>query len=734
MGRAKIRLRWAVGLLTLAGCTELPATPRDAAASDGPTDAPVDIGSDVGAVDSGLGDIGTPDVGAVDGGLTDVGSVDTSMGDVGSDDAGPTDIGPGDLGSVDVRPTDVGPADLGGLDGGTTDLGPTDAGPSDLGSVDAGASDVGFADVGALDTGPTDTGPTDAGPICAPPSTLCSSACVNVATDVVNCGACGTSCPAATRANSVRACVGGSCGSACMDGFDDVSGTCVTVAAPRPLAPISGSVVTTRRPHLRWENLGRVDGAAIELCADRACTRLIGTAIRVTGAEITLPTDLPPGVVFWRLRGRVGSREGIFPNVSRTWQFIVGPRDTAIRSSWGNASHDINGDGFADVVVSAPLEGRVYAYYGSATGITTAGVTTLTEGVSGYGAARIVGDINGDGYADVVVGAGASRMLFIYRGGGGGLSRTATTINSTFADFGASLAAAGDVNGDGFADVVVGAASATCAEGIDCGRAVIYTGSATELLVEAQTNDLNSRHRRFGRSVACAGDVNGDGFSDVIIGGSGTVGTVNGLVYVFAGGPMAPFARLFSIEGNSAAGVLTHIGYRVAGAGDQDGDGFADFLAGSLPSVEPANRGVWLMRGGVAPGPLPFRSWTDAVSTGFGAEFDGGGDLNGDGFPEVAIGDNAIDAVAIYHGTATGPGTTNRGMRGIAGELFSVPVVAGDVNGDGYVDVIIGASGYNGNDGRAYVFHGSGSGIASTATTILSGTPGARGQFGSIVD
>nr|MBK7066697.1 VCBS repeat-containing protein [Deltaproteobacteria bacterium] len=128
------------------------------------------------------------------------------------------------------------------------------------------------------------------------------------------------------------------------------------------------------------------------------------------------------------------------------------------------------------------------------------------------------------------------------------------------------------------------------------------------------------------------------------------------------------------------------------------------------------------------------QTYTDPTSTGFGAELTGGGDFNGDGSADLAIGDNAMNTVAIYHGTGTGPGTTNRGVRGVAGESFGVPVVAGDVNADGYVDLIVGAYGYNGRDGRVYVFHGSAAGIGSTAATILNGTAGARGDFGAIVD
>nr|MBK7066698.1 FG-GAP repeat protein [Deltaproteobacteria bacterium] len=421
-----MQLRCTLVLLTLAGCTQFPAAPTDAATDDGRTDAPVDLGvdsevGDAGPADTGTGDVAaadvqTPDIGTADGGTTDV------VNDVASGDLGTVEAGTGDTGVSDVG-MDAGAADAGAIDTGSADADPGDAGapdvnPTDLGPTDAGIQDTGTLDVGPADAGTTDLGPADTGPTCAPPATLCGSSCVSLTDDVMHCGACTTVCPAPARANAISACVAGSCGSTCAPGFDEVAGVCVAIAAPRPIAPLSSAVVTSTRPRLRWANEGRLDGAVVELCDDRACTRPIGAPIRVTGTEATPPVGLAPGVVFWRLRGRIGSREGL-TTYSATWQFTVGHRDTPVRTSWGHASHDINGDGYDDIVVSAAGERRVYVYYGSATGITTAVATTLTESASDYGVPRIVGDLDGDDLADVVVGADAARTIFIYRGGNG---------------------------------------------------------------------------------------------------------------------------------------------------------------------------------------------------------------------------------------------------------------------------------------------------------------------------
>jgi hypothetical protein len=206
---------------------------------------------------------------------------------------------------------------------------------------------------------------------------------------------------------------------------------------------------------------------------------------------------------------------------------------------------DVNGDGFSDVIVGAPLfdngetdEGRAFVYHGSASGLsTTPNWTAESNQVNALfgNSVASAGDVNGDGFSDVIVGAWLfdngetdEGRAFVYHGSASGLSTTpnwTAESNQALAWFGFSVASAGDVNGDGFSDVIVGAYLFDNGETNE-GRAFVYHGSANGVnngvpgtpANAAWTAESNQANAQFGSSVASAGDVNGDGFSDVIVG------------------------------------------------------------------------------------------------------------------------------------------------------------------------------------------------------------------------
>ncbi|MBL0358637.1 MAG: FG-GAP repeat protein [Chitinophagaceae bacterium] len=163
---------------------------------------------------------------------------------------------------------------------------------------------------------------------------------------------------------------------------------------------------------------------------------------------------------------------------------------------------------------------------------TPAAVLESNQAAANMGCAvASAGDVNGDGYSDVLVGAYLydngqtdEGRVFIYHGSSAGISATpAVTLESNQANskFGYSVATAGDVNGDGYSDIIVGAYFYDNGQ-TDEGAAFVYRGSATGINSTVFTTlESNQASASFGISVACAGDVNGDGFSDVIVGANG---------------------------------------------------------------------------------------------------------------------------------------------------------------------------------------------------------------------
>ncbi|RPI47584.1 MAG: hypothetical protein EHM56_14610, partial [Chloroflexi bacterium] len=273
----------------------------------------------------------------------------------------------------------------------------------------------------------------------------------------------------------------------------------------------------------------------------------------------------------------LGSAAGLASS-SPVWSATV-QQDYSNPGDVGTAG-DVNGDGFSDVVVGSRNAVTARVYYGSPTGLAGAADWTATS-TDGYGSTMgTAGDVNGDGYADVLV-AGNS-AVYAYYGDVAGL--TSGTPDWSYAVAGSlndpcTAATAGDVNGDGYADVIVGAPSANNR----AGKVYLFLGSATGLDAPLLELGGQANYDQFGSSVATAGDVNGDGYADVIVGAPETdqpYQSYAGRAYLYYGSSMG--LRSGQEPWTYERASVQYLGKHVAGAGDVDGDGFADLLINAV--------------------------------------------------------------------------------------------------------------------------------------------------------
>lgn len=545
----------------------------------------------------------------------------------------------------------------------------------------------------------------------------------------------------------------------------------------------SGSAPLPRnalRPRLLWNPVADATRFEIELSSEcsvatrNACS--FDDSSAVTGTSLTTEWEPAEALAVSDVQP-VGTR----------WFWRVRACNTGGCSGWsetrffeaGRSSCDFNGDGYDDVAVGALREddgtedvGRVHVFDGNTAGPSRSATLVLSspsgERAGEFGqAVSCLGDLNGDGFSDLAVAAprddAGGRMdagrVHVYFGSAAGLPSAPSAILAgptpeDFAFFGTALARSGDLDADGFADVLAGEPSSNTATR---GRAHVFAGTATGVSASPLTTMESPRagsEAGFGASLNIVGDLDGDGFVDAVVGASAeNLGSIedSGAAFVYQG----------SASGVSTTPQLTlespspvqegRFGWAMTGR-DIDRDGLSDLLLASLePEGGATGAGrLYLYQGHgasilSADPPQEYVSESPEVGASFAARA-AAGDFDGDGRGDIAVcapledivGANDGGRLYVFYGTDDGlelPPTPIVSPTPGALRSFCNAVAAMDTNGDGFVDVVVGSR-YEDTmsataAGRVHVFLGSTSGLGSAPDqTLAADAPEANGEFG----
>jgi len=346
--------------------------------------------------------------------------------------------------------------------------------------------------------------------------------------------------------------------------------------------------------------------------------------------------------VYYGNNSSIGTWEDDGPNIT-----ILNPGASGDHFGWAVACGDVNGDGVDDVIVGAPENGTtdtgaVHVYNGpilagAPPDLTIQNPRTKGLPVNGrFGYSLACGDVNGDSFGDILIGAPTAREYvancgnaFVYFGGGPFSGNKITLYNPYNSSdyFGISVASV-DINGDDLSDIVIGANAANRTY-------VRYGGASLPPVINGGYNNemdltlCGESDSDFGISVSSAGDVNKDGVCDLIVGAS-----AKSSAHIFYGGSNPDNTSDINLTGESSSGF----GISVSAAGDVDSDGYAGVIVGRSDNKAEVFYDVDL---GVDPieisGALNFGSLISYI-----------GDVDDDGIPDVAVGAPGAGEVYVY--------------------------------------------------------------------------------------
>ena len=440
----------------------------------------------------------------------------------------------------------------------------------------------------------------------------------------------------------------------------------------------------------------------------------------------------------------------------------AGPFGAAARAASASPrGADFNGDGYADLVVGAPAgtvggrsqAGYVVVMYGGPHGLSTTRETALSRATTGipgdpakgerFGNQVSEGDLNGDGYADLVVSGTGSGSVIVW-GGAKGLS------GGTAVPGYGSASETGDFNGDGRLDLALFQTSFTDGDDPTGTRAVVWYGPVTRTGTPAGTAVLDPGPLSYvDVEDGATGDVNHDGRTDLVLSDYCGDGSFCNRLYYGSSTGLVPAPELSVPQG-----------FRAVALGDVNGDGYSDIVTGD------SYDNVITVADGSASGVAPRDTWrtfsqdtpgvpgVDEPEDAFGASV-AVGDVTGDGFADVAVGSpnetlgtvQGAGDVTLLHGsrsglTGTGAQVVTQNTAGIPGvsevnDFFGAKVQLLDINGNGYADLAASATGENDSTGAVWDVRGRPTGLVSDAALSFGPvglrTPSAKAAFGSVL-
>jgi hypothetical protein len=501
-------------------------------------------------------------------------------------------------------------------------------------------------------------------------------------------------------------------------------------------------------------------GAVVELGADGSFTYAPPDAAffgddhfdySIGEASARVRVSLQPGVV----RG-LGAAASVGNGFVIEGPPVGGGGPNALGNDVASAG-DIDADGFDDIVVSAAGLAAAYVVFGKASSAPVQ-LSALEVGagfvVNGGAAADGLyssalsgaGDLNGDGFDDFAFGipgtGGAAGVVSVIFGGEALRSLTSITLGdplpvpgavishaSASSAFGAAVSSAGDVNADGFDDLLIGAPGDFTGGSafVLFGRADFATLSVGDLSLQGGGFEISGDADSIdlGYSVAGGGDVDGDGRGDILLGAPSANGNL-GEGYVVFGKLDATLVSIGNIEAGLGGFLLQapaccgRGGDPVSMVDDVDGDGLSDLLLGHVQ----ANR-FFVAHGRAETAAVPlegagFQVQGDAIGEAMGFSLGGGGDVNGDGLGDVLVGGSFEISAEEQGGAYLVFGKAGSDALAVASlevgqnggvAFFGIGSAthvahAGDLDRDGLGDVVIGAPSANGGAGRVYALFG----------------------------